>query len=348
MRMDRLLVGGVALAMLGPLSTSAAASASTKPKPKPKPKIIIGSTDFEEQAIVANLYGGALTHAGYPVEIEPAAGSRSTEVPAIEQGQIDLEPDYAGSLVEFLNNGMATTVADNLTTAIPSLKKSLKPYGVTVLKPAPALDTDVIVVTKATAKKDHLTTISNLKPYASKFILGGPPECPTDPSCQPGLEKTYGLKFASFKPTDELGPLAVADLKGGGAQVVELFSSDDNVVSNHFVALTDNKHLGLADYVTPVIRTSVATKAVTKVLDQVSAKLTATQLSKLNLLVTGPKKEQPATVAAKWLRAEGLVQDSVGGSVGYPADFHATNPPSKSVVCGRPRLTRLAAARLEA
>jgi osmoprotectant transport system substrate-binding protein len=303
MRLTRLFMGAVALTMLVTLSTSAVAAASSKPT------IIIGSTNFEEQAIVANLYGDVLKKAGYPVTVEPATGTRSIVVPAIKSGQIDLEADYAGSLLNFLfsSSGASTPTANSLSTAIPSLKKDLAPSHVTVLTPAPALDTNVFVVTKATAEKYHLTTISSLKPYASKFVLGGPPECPTNAGCLPGLEKTYGLKFSSFKATDEAGPISVAALKNGEVQVVELFSSDGNVVSNNFVALTDNKHLEPADYITPVIRTSVDSPAVTSALDKVSARLTTAQISKLNILVTGPKKEQPAAVAQTWLQQQGLL-----------------------------------------
>jgi osmoprotectant transport system substrate-binding protein len=151
-----------------------------------------------------------------------------------------------------------------------------------------------------------LTTISSLKPVASKLVLGGPPECPTNAGCLPGLEKTYGLKFSSFKATDEAGPISVAALKNGEVQVVELFSSDGNVVSNNFVALKDNKDLEAADYITPVIRTSVDSTQVASAINKVSAKLTTAQISKLNLLVTGPQKEAPAAVAQTWLQQQGL------------------------------------------
>ena len=301
MRLTRFLLGGTALVTLATFSATTSASAAAKPA------ITIGSTNFEEQAIVANLYGDVLQHAGYPVTVEPASGTRAIVVPAIENGQIDLEADYAGSLVNFLNGGTSTPAANNVSTAVPSLKSSLGKYGVTVLTPAPALDTNVFVVTKATAAKDHLTTISSLKKYASKMVLGGPSECPQVAGCLPGLEHTYGLHFASFQATDEAGPISVADLKNGQVQVVELFSSDGNVVSNNFVALTDNKHLEAADYITPVIRKSVDTPAVARLINAVSAKLTTAQISKLNILVTGPKKESPAAVAQTWLRAEHLL-----------------------------------------
>jgi osmoprotectant transport system substrate-binding protein len=306
MRLSRLFAGAAAIAMLGTLGTSVVLTA-TPAAAASKPTIIIGSTNFEEQAIVANLYGDVLSHAGYPVTVEPASGTRSIVVPALEHGQIDLEADYAGSLVNYLNNGVSTPKANSLATAIPSLKKSLAPSGVTVLTPAPALDTNVFAVTKATAKKYHLTTLSSLKSVASKLVLGGPQECPTTAGCLPGLEKTYGLHFASFKATDEAGPISVAALKNNEVQVVELFSSDGNVVSNNFVALTDNKHLEAADYITPVIRKSVDSAAVTKLINSVSKKLTTNAISKLNILVTGPKKEQPAAVASTWLNSQGLL-----------------------------------------
>ena len=173
-----------------------------------------------------------------------------------------------------------------------------------MLPASKALDTNVFAVTKATAKKDHLTTISSLKPYASKMTLGGPPECPTFAGCQPGLKKVYGLNFSGFKSLDEAGPLSVAALKNGEVQVVELFSSDGNVVSNNFVALTDNKHLEGADYIVPVIRKSINTSGVASVLNKIDAKLTTTAISKLNLDVTS-KQEQPAAVAQTWVTSVG-------------------------------------------
>lgn len=300
MRAMRLLLSGlvVATAALLGLPAATASAAST-------PTIIIGSTNFEEQAIVSNLYGDVLTHAGFTVKVEPSLGTRAVVVPALEHGQLDIEPDYAASLLTFLNGGKVEAAGGNIAKAVPADKALLKQFGATVLNPAPAVDTNVFVVTKATAKKYHLTTISSLKPYAKKLVLGGPPECPTNTLCQPGLKSVYGLHFASFKSLDEAGPLSVAALKNGEVQVVELFSSDGNVVSNNFVALTDNKHLEGADQIIPVIRTSVDTPAVAKALNAMSAKLTTAQISKLNLLVTA-QKEDPATVAATWLHQQGL------------------------------------------
>jgi osmoprotectant transport system substrate-binding protein len=143
-----------------------------------------------------------------------------------------------------------------------------------------------------------------LKKDAGKFVLGGPPECPTRPTCLLGLQKVYGLHFSSFKSLDEAGPISVAALKQDQVQVVELFSSDGNVVQNGFVALEDNKHLQPADYVIPVIRKSVDTPQVQAALNKLSAKLTTAQLSDLNVKVNGGAS--PASVAQSWITSEGL------------------------------------------
>src|ERR1019366_8247700 len=281
-------------AVAAPSAALASVSAASKPT------IIIGSANFEEQAIVSNIWADVLKKAGYQVTVEPALGARAIVVPAIEQGQISLEPDYAASLLDFLHNGATPAAGDNIATAIPADKTALASYGVTVLPASRALDTNIFAVTKATARKDHLTTISSLKPYASKMTLGGPPECPSNAGCELGLKKVYGLNFAGFKSLDEAGPLSVAALKNGEVQVVELYSSNGAVVTNNFVVLTDNKHLEGADYIVPVIRTSVDTRGVAPVLHSIDAKLTTNAISKLNLDVTA-KQEQPADVAQAWV-----------------------------------------------
>ncbi len=300
LRRSILITAALISSTMGIVALGGVAGASSKPT------ITIGSTNFEEQEIVANMYGDVLSHAGYPVKVEPALGTRAIVVPAIEHGQIDLEPDYAASLLGYLHGGNPQPAGDQITTAIAADDKKLAASHVTVLPASKALDTNVFAVTKATAKKDHLTTLSSLKPYASKLTLGGPAECPTFAGCEPGLKSVYGLKFAGFKSTDEAGPLSVAALKNNEVQVVELFSSDGNVVNNNFVALTDNKHLEGADYIVPVVRTSVATSAVKDALAKLDAKLTTNAISKLNVEVTADKK-QPAAVAQSWLKSQGLL-----------------------------------------
>ena len=116
-------------------------------------------------------------------------------------------------------------------------------------------------MTKATASKDHLTTISSLKPYASKMTLGGPPECPTFAGCEPGSRRSTASHFAGFKSLDEAGRSAWPRSRTARSRWWSCSRVTATWCRNNFVALTDNKHLEGADYIVPVIRKSVDTPA---------------------------------------------------------------------------------------
>lgn len=294
-----LLGSGIGLA-----AATSSAGASTK---RSVGTIVIGSTNFTEQYIVANLYGDVLKSAGFSVQVRPNLGSRQEVVPALEHGAIDLEPDYAGTLLLYLNKHAGKT-ANSISTAVAGDDRLLAAHGATLLSPAKAIDTNVFAITKATDTKYHLgphPTLSSLKPDAHQLVLGGPSECPQNATCEPGLEKVYGLHFKGFESTDEAGPITVAALKDNHVQVAEFFSSDGNIVHNHFIELQDDKHLQAADYLVPVIRKSVDTAKVTSVLDALDAKLTTVALSNLNIKVN-EQHQSPQTVAAAWLKGKGL------------------------------------------
>jgi osmoprotectant transport system substrate-binding protein len=303
------LLAAAALTLVGTaaslIATSAASASTLKlAQSASSTTITIGSTNFPEQVIVANLYSDVLQHAGFKTNLRADLGTRTAVEPALAHGSLDLYPDYAGSLLVFLEP-KDTAQATQLSTDLPALKAALAPQGATVLTPAPATDVNVFAVTKPTATKYHLTTLSNLAPVASKLSFGAPPECPTYAYCLLGLEKVYGIHFKSFVSTDEAGPITVAYLKNGKVDVAEFFSSDGAIAENGFVELTDNKHLQPADHLIPVIRTSVDTAAVSSTLNALDAKLTETALANLDTDVS-VDHDAPNTVAAQWLKSQGL------------------------------------------
>ena len=300
-RTARFAFAGLVVALLG----AACSSSPSTPAASSGPSVSIGSTNFPEQVIVANLYADVLTHAGAKVTLRTNLGTREAVEPALASGQLDLYPDYVGSLLLFLNPA-DTSVATQTSTAVPALKSLLGPHGVTVLQPSSALDTNVFAVTHATASKYHLTTLSSLAPAASQLVLGGPQECPQRPLCLLGLQNTYGLHFKSFTALDEAGPITIAALQQGQVQVAELFSSDGSIVQNNFVQLTDDKHLQPADYLIPVIRKAVDTPAVAAALNALPAKLTTDELAKLNIKVS-VNHEDEATVARQWLQQKHII-----------------------------------------
>ncbi len=276
-------------------------SAPTEPEAAAE-KIVVGSTNFSEQLIVANMYAKMLEHHHFEVTLRPNLGTREVVLPALEKGEIDLVPEYVGTLLEFLQPGSATA---DVQASADKLRQLLRPKGLTALKPAEAEDANAIVVTKKTATEKKLTKISDLSGAAKEMVLGGPPECPTRPLCLPGLKTTYGLEFKEFKPLDAGGPITREALEQGQIDAAVLFSSDGAIAARGFVVLEDDQHLQPAENVIPVLRAEKLSPELDKALTELSEKLTTEQLSELNKRV-GVDKEDPAEVAEAWLKEQGL------------------------------------------
>ena len=200
-----------------------------------KGKLVVGAANFSESATLANLYVDVLKAAGFDASVKSVT-NREVYEPALEKGDLDVFPEYVGTLTEFLNkkaNGAnaAPKASGDLDATVSALKGLAGPRGLTVYTPSAAADQNAFAVTKNFAKANNLTKLSDLKNVKTKLVLGGPPECPTRPFCEPGLEKTYGLTFASFKSLDAGGPLTKAALKDGSVQVGLVFSSDGSLGS---------------------------------------------------------------------------------------------------------------------
>ncbi len=271
---------------------------------KDKKTVNIGAFNFTESAILAGIYEGALTDAGYNATVRPNLGSREVVAPALERGEIDLYPGYAATDLEFLNKGAGEATPDAQATT-EKLRAALASKGGTALDPSPAVDANAFAVTKATADKYNLKKLSDLAPVAGQLKLGGPPECPTRPFCQVGLVNTYGANFKEFKPLDVGGPLTVAALKGGDIDVGLLKSTDGSIPANGFVVLEDDKHLQNADNVVPIIRTVTVDDKVRQTLNKVSGALTTQDLTQLNKQAD-VDKEDPEVLAKDWLKKHGF------------------------------------------
>jgi osmoprotectant transport system substrate-binding protein len=213
-------------------STWVSQSGVTQGLQKGSGKVVVGGSNFTESTVLANVYADVLKSAGFDASVQ-AVGNRDLYLKALEAGQIQAFPEYLATVTEALNaqvNGANPTpvasgdVQKTLTAAQGfAAKKNLK-FGT----PSAAADQNAFAVTKAFADKLKVTTLSDLAKACSSgdLVLGGPPECPTRPFCQPGLEKTYGLKFKSFRSLDAGGPLTKAAIQKGTVSIGLVFSSD--------------------------------------------------------------------------------------------------------------------------
>lgn len=290
------------LATLAAVTFAVAACGSTStPGTTSKGTITVAGFNFPESSILAEIYGQALAHDGYTVNYKLLLGTREVVAPALKAGQIDLYPGYAASDLEFYNNKAGEANGD-ATATTAKLNSHLQSQGLIALTPSPAVDQNAFAVTKATAQKDNLTKLSDLQPVAGQLVLGAGPECPTRPYCLPGLMSTYGLHFKAFKALDTDGPATRAAFKNGSIDVGLVFSSDGDLNSLGLQVLEDDKHLEAADNIVPILRSQVASDEVKKVLNDVSAKLTTSDLVSMNADVSIQHMDADA-VAKAWLQS---------------------------------------------
>ena len=288
-----LVTAAFILAACGGSSTSTAGST--------KGTITVAGFNFTESSILANIYGKALAKKGWTVKYKLNLGAREVVEPALEKGDIDLYPGYAATETVFLKG----TATPDATATVTTLNGLLKSKGLLATTPSAAQDENGFVMTQAGAAKfGNPKTLSDLKAQNGKLVMGGPPECPTRPFCEKGLQDKYGLQFKDFKALDAGGPLTKAALDQGAIDLGLVFTSDGAIKAKNYVLLKDDQGLQNADNVTPIVRTSSVNAEAQAVLNDVSSKLTTADLTDLNKQVDIDKSD-PDQVAQSWLGSNG-------------------------------------------
>jgi osmoprotectant transport system substrate-binding protein len=268
-----------------------------------KPAVTVGSANFPENVVLAEVYAGALGAKGFKVDKKLNVGSREAIFPAMERGDISVLPEYTGALLSYVSKGKSA--AKDTAGQVTELKKDL-PAKLTLLQPSAAEDKDTVTCTKAVVDKYKLKSLDDLAKVSKDVVMGGPPElAKREGFGLKGLKKVYGIEFKQFRPLDVAGPLTVSALKSGKVDCANLFSTQSAIPQNGFVSLEDPKGLVESEAVVPLISKAAATAEATQVLDAVSAKLTTENLKGMVKRVE-VDKDDAATVADDFLSQSGL------------------------------------------
>ena len=293
-----------ALLILGVLLLAAGCSGGGEPagegSPPRRPTIRIASFDFPESTVLAEVYAAALQAGRYPVRRIGGLGSREVVLPALEQGHVDLVPEYAGSALRFLTGTDASGLPGTETAR--RLRAAFARRGVHVLAFAPAEDQNAFVVTAETARRHGLRQVSDLRGVAETLRFGGPPECPNRPYCLLGLRDRYGLSFRRFVPMASRALTAEAlrdrEIDIGMIETTNAHLGEDLVV------LADDRRLQPAENVVPVVAGRIVAaygEQIVALLNSVSARLTTGDLAALNRRVE-VGGDDVTDVAREWLR----------------------------------------------
>ncbi|NLU75451.1 ABC transporter substrate-binding protein [Streptomyces sp. HNM0575] len=276
-----------------------------------KGELVVGSAGFTESQIMAELYSKLLTKAGYSTTISKLK-NRELYEPALEKGEIDVVPEYAATLAEFLNakehGPKAKPVASNdADKTVAALEKFTKPRGLKVLPAGDAVDQNAFAVSKDFAKKHKLKTLSDLGKSGEKIKLAASDECEERPFCRPGLEKTYDIDVTGLDPKGVGTTQAKEAVKDGTDQLVLTTTTDATLEDFGLVLLEDDKGLQNADNVLPVVNAKKAGgKNVSAALGKLTKVLTTEDLADLNRKVDA-ERQKPKDVAEDYLKSKKLL-----------------------------------------
>lgn len=268
--------------------------------------ISIGSAGFAESEIIAEIYAQALEAKGYTVERTMQIGQRDVYIAALEDGSIDLIPEYSGNLLQFYDDSSDAKTSEEVFSAL----EDSVPDGFEVLEQAAAEDKDSYNVTKEFSEKYELKSLADLANVDEKIIVGGNPELKERPYGPTGLSDVYGVAADNigFKPiNDSGGPLTVTALEDGTVNVADIFSTTPAIAEKGFVTLEDPENLILPQNVLPLINSDAVTDDLTETLAAVSQTLTTEDLIDMNARNQGEEKASPKTIAKDWLADKGLV-----------------------------------------
>lgn len=316
MRKLRMLAAGAALALLvsacqpgGSDSPSPSSPGSGEPSAQAElPTVIIGSANFDEAAVVAEIYAQALEEAGFTVDRNLYTGPRETTLPALETGELNLMPEYIGNLLSVGLGGEASSDADETFAA---LLEALDGVGLTAFEFSPGADQDAFAVTSETADNFDLASLSDAAAVAGDLTWGLPPECETRETCGLGLNELYGIDIASI-PVETIDPCVPATaeaLNAGAIDVGLLCSTQPEIITHNLVVLHDPEGLHLVNNMAPVLTQELADAGgdlLETTLNAISAELTTEDLTNLYYAVA-VEAEDLADVAQAWLEDNGLL-----------------------------------------
>nr|WP_314840930.1 ABC transporter substrate-binding protein [uncultured Microbacterium sp.] len=270
--------------------------------------IIVGSFAFPESEILGEIYAQALEAEGFDVTTKFNIGPRQQTIPALQDGSINLIPEYNGNLLAYYDTEYAERTTEDVDGALPD---AVGADDLQVLDSAEAEDKDAYVVTKKTAEDNNLKAIGDLKAL-EPFSLASNPQFGELGYGIPGLRDVYGVGVdagqVTFVPYEDFGgPDTVQALVDGTVQVADIYTTSPAIKAEDLVVLEDPENMISAQNVIPLLSKDIYTDKLAEVLNAVSAKLTTDDLIELRDRVEGDEKTSAATAAEEWLTDAGLL-----------------------------------------
>ncbi|MEU5347738.1 MULTISPECIES: ABC transporter substrate-binding protein [unclassified Streptomyces] len=265
--------------------------------------IVVGSANFPENQLLAEIYAQALEDKGLKVTRKFDIGAREVYYDQVVKGGIGVFPEYNGALLSVAVDKKSTATS---TEEINAELKAKLPKSVEILDSAAAEDKDSVTVTSEIAAKYKLKTLADLKPVAKDMTIGAGSEFKTRTQGGVGLKTVYGVEFGKFQPLDAGAQSTLLNLlKDNKVQAANLYTTDPAIVEDKLVVLEDPKNLFSSQNVTPLVYKSAVDDKAKAALNALSAKLTTEDLLEMMKKLVNDK-EDASDVAKEWLSNAGL------------------------------------------
>ncbi len=260
-----------------------------------KDTVTVGSQAYYSNTIVAEIYSQALEAKGFVVDRKTGIGQRDAYLPALENCELDLFPEYTGNLLQFYSPNTMATQTDEVYSEL----QSALPEQLTALAMSPATDQDSYNVTAEFAEANGLVEIGDLAGI-SPLVLGGAPELEERPYGPQGLLDTYGVEVEF----DATGEVTLDALLAGEVQVANIYTGNPAIAAYGLVTLEDPEGLFLASNLVPIVNSELA-EDIGAVISPISEAMSADELVAMNLQST-EEQMSSADIAAEWLEANGF------------------------------------------
>jgi osmoprotectant transport system substrate-binding protein len=290
-------------------TAEARAGAIQRDEANAETKLTIGSKNFTEQRVLGEIYAQGLRAAGYDVQTKLDLGDEHVALKALESGEIDAYPEYTGTALQSFFGKQPDELPKSPQAAFDEAKQGFAKRGIVAFPPTPFTSSNEVAVTKETADKLGLQTISDLAEKAGELTLAGSPECRQRFDCLRGLERVYGLKFGKFMQVPI--PQRHEVLTSRKADISIVFTTDPQIQRESEVLLEDDRSMFGPQNSTLVMRKETAERAgpdLPRTLKQIQQLLTDENMQELNARVDLDGM-QPAAVAKAYLTENGLLAD---------------------------------------
>ena len=270
-------------------------------------RLLVAGKLGPEPEILINMYKELIeANSDIKVKLEPNFGKTSFLYEALKNKQIDIYPEFSGTITSSLLKNQVKVSNAPLEVYEAAREGILNQDKLVYLKPMEYQNTYALAVKKDYANKYDLKTISDLSKVEDSAVAGFTLEFNDRDDGNKGLKSLYKLELnvKTLEPN-----LRYQAINGGNVQIVDAYSTDSELIEYDLVVLEDDKQLFPPYQGAPLMRKDTLEKypKLEEILNKLAGQISAEEMSRMNYQVKVDKRSA-SEVAHEYLVNKGLVK----------------------------------------